>query len=78
MIIGFLAIIGSLINSYTADKYDTLMKSRGSRYFRIGRDLRIFIIFLGGLLNQPALALLAIAALMHMENVRRVVVLARV
>ena len=78
MIIGFLAIIGSLINSYTADKYDTLMKSRGGRYFRIGRDLRIFIIFLGGLLNQPALALLAIAALMNMENVRRAVVLARV
>jgi len=77
VIIGFLAIIGSLINSYTADKYDTLMKSRGSRYFRIGRDLRIFIIFLGGLLNQPALALIAIAALMNIENARRIVVLAR-
>lgn len=77
MIIGFLAIIGSLINSYTADKYDSLMGSRGGRHFRIGRDLRILIIFLGGLLNQPALALIAIAALMNTENARRVVVLAR-
>lgn len=77
MIIGFMAVIGSLINSYTADKYDSLMRSKGNRHFRIGRDLRIFIIFLGGVLNQPALALIAIAALMNIENARRVVVLAR-
>jgi CDP-L-myo-inositol myo-inositolphosphotransferase len=77
MIIGFMAVSGSLINSYTADKYDSLMRSKGNRHFRIGRDLRIFIIFLGGVLNQPALALIAIAALMNIENARRVVVLAR-
>ena len=77
MIIGFFAIIGSLINSYTASKYDVLMKNKGNRHFRIGRDLRIFIIFLGAILNQPALALLAIAALMNTENARRAVVLAR-
>lgn len=75
--IGFLALIGSLINSYTADKYDSLMKSKVHRYFRIGRDLRIFIIFLGGVLNLPILALLAIAIIMNVENIRRVVVLAR-
>lgn len=74
--IGFLAIIGSLINSYTADKYDSLMKSRTARHFRIGRDLRIFIIFLGALLNQPAIALILIAVIMNIENMRRVVVLA--
>ncbi|MBA7517545.1 Bifunctional IPC transferase and DIPP synthase [subsurface metagenome] len=75
--IGFLALIGSLINSYTADKYDSLMKSKVHRHFRIGRDLRIFIIFLGGVLNLPILALLAIAIIMNIENMRRVVVLAR-
>ncbi|MGB3480502.1 MAG: NTP transferase domain-containing protein [bacterium] len=75
--IGFLALIGSLINSYTADKYDRLMKSKVHRHFRIGRDLRIFIIFLGGVLNLPILALLAIAIIMNIENMRRVVVLAR-
>jgi len=75
--IGFLAIIGSLINSYTADKYDSMMKSKGTHHFRIGRDLRIFIIFLGGIFNLPALALAAIAAIMNVENIRRVAVLAR-
>lgn len=78
MIIGFMAVIGSLINSYTADKYDSLMKRRGNRHFRIGRDLRIFIVFLGGVFNQPALALIVIAALMNIENTRRVIVLARI
>jgi CDP-L-myo-inositol myo-inositolphosphotransferase len=77
MIIGFLAIIGSLINSYTADKYDILMASKGTQYFRIGRDLRIFVIFLGGLLNQSTLALIAIALIMNIENVRRVAFLAK-
>lgn len=76
LIIGFLAIIGSLINSYTADKYDILMRSKGDRHFRIGRDLRIFIIFLGGLFNQPALALIAIALIMNIENIRRIAILA--
>ncbi|UCG90971.1 MAG: NTP transferase domain-containing protein [candidate division WOR-3 bacterium] len=75
--IGMVAIIGSLINSYTADKYDRTMRRRGGYYFRIGRDWRIFLIFLGGLFNQPALALSAVAALMNVENIRRVVVLAK-
>jgi CDP-L-myo-inositol myo-inositolphosphotransferase len=76
--IGFLAIIGSLINSYTADKYDNLMKGRGILYFRIGRDLRIFTLFLCCLFNQPYLALILIAAIMNIENIRRVVVVAKV
>ncbi len=75
--IGMVAIIGSLINSYTADKYDSTMRRRGGYYLRIGRDWRIFLIFLGGLFNQPALALSVIAAIMNVENIRRVVVLAK-
>ncbi len=78
IVIGFLAIIGTFMNSYTADKYDGLMKrkldSKG-HYFRIGRDVRIFIIFLGALMNQPLLTLLLIALFMNIENIRRVVVL---
>jgi choline kinase/phosphatidylglycerophosphate synthase len=77
LLVGFLAIIGSLINSYTAGKYDILMASEGRQYFRIGRDLRIFIIFLGGLFNQPAPALIAIALIMNIENIRRIAVMAR-
>jgi len=89
LFIGFLAIIGTFMNSYTADKYDGLMKkiigSKG-HYFRMGRDVRIFIIFLfvilnipflflGEAVNLPFLAILLIAILMNTENIRRVVVL---
>lgn len=78
IIIGFLAIIGTFMNSYTADKYDGLMKRKlgqGEHYFRMGRDVRIFIIFLGALVNQPLLILVLIALLMNVENIRRIVVL---
>jgi choline kinase/phosphatidylglycerophosphate synthase len=80
LFIGFLAIIGTFMNSYTADKYDGLMKKKlgpGKYYFRMGRDVRMFIIFLGGFINQPLLALVLIALLMNAENVRRIVVLSK-
>jgi len=76
--IGFLAIIGTFMNSYTADKYDGLMKRKlvpGKYYFRMGRDVRMFIIFLGALLNQPLIVLALIALLMNAENIRRIVAL---
>ena len=75
--IGFFAIIGTFMNSYTADKYDGLMKKKvapGKHYFRIGRDVRMFIIFLGALINQPLLVLFVIAILMNAENIRRIVI----
>ena len=78
LFIGFLAIIGTFMNSYTADKYDGLMKRKlgqGKHYFRMGRDVRIFIIFLGALINQPLLILVLIALLMNAENIRRIEVL---
>ncbi len=76
LLIGFLAIIGSFMLSYTADKYDSLMRARiaGGRRLRIGRDIRVFLIFLGALLNQPFGALAVIAVLMNTETVRRVIV----
>jgi len=76
LLVGFLALIGSFINSYTADKYDGLMKRRtvpGKYYFRIGRDVRIFIIFLGAIINQPVLILFVIAFTTNTENIRRIV-----
>jgi len=79
IIIGFLAIIGTFMNSYTADKYDGLMQKKilkpGIHYFRIGRDIRILIIFLGALVNQPLLILIIIAFMTNAENVRRVLIL---
>ena len=78
--IGFLAILGTFMNSYTADKYDGFMRrTLGSRrsYFRLGRDVRMFLIFLGALAQQPLLVLGCIALLMNVETIRRIVVLHR-
>ena len=80
LFIGFLAIIGAFMNSYTADKYDGLMQRKvgpGKYYLRMGRDVRIFIILLWALINQPLLTLILIALLMNLENIRRVVVLSK-
>lgn len=80
LLIGFMAILGTFMNSYTADKYDGFMKrklSTGEHYFRMGRDVRMFIIFIGALINQPFLTLVVIAILMNIENVRRMIVLSR-
>ncbi len=72
--IGFLAIIGSFMLSYTADKYDNLMKKRTQKGLRMGRDVRVFLIFLGALLNQAYLVLIVIAVLMNLETIRRIII----
>lgn len=72
--IGFLAIIGSFMVSYTADKHDRLMANRIGQRMRIGRDVRVFLIFLGAVLNQPYAVLIVIAALMNLETIRRIVI----
>jgi CDP-L-myo-inositol myo-inositolphosphotransferase len=79
LLLGFAAIAGSFLNSYTADKYDGLMAREypGATYLRLGRDVRIFIIFLGALLNQPLLILAVIAVVMNVEVLRRIVVCSR-
>jgi CDP-L-myo-inositol myo-inositolphosphotransferase len=79
VVLGFAAIVGSFLNSYTADKYDGLMAQRlqGAAYFRLGRDVRIFIIFLGAVLNLPLITLGVVALAMNLEVLRRVVVCAR-
>ncbi len=76
LLTGFLAIIGSFMVSYTADKYDRLMRNRirHGKGFRLGRDVRVFLIFLGALFNQATLTLVVIAAVMNVETIRRVII----
>jgi len=76
VVLGFAAIVGSFLNSYTADKYDGLMAQRlqGASYFRLGRDVRVFVIFLGAVSNQPLLTLGVVALVMNVEVVRRIVI----
>ncbi len=74
LVAGFLAIVGSFMVSYTADKYDGLMRARGGARFRMGRDVRVFLIFLGAVLDQPLAVLAVIALVMNLEALRRLVV----
>ncbi len=79
LLTGFLAITGSFMTSYTADKYDSLMKARLLKggALRIGRDVRVFILFLGAILNMVFPALLLIAVVMNLETVRRLIICRR-
>ena len=60
----------------SADKYDGLMRVRVEKGngLRMGRDVSVFLIFIGALLNQPFLTLVVIALLMNLETTRRVMV----
>ena len=73
---GFMAIIGSFMLSYTADKYDNLMRKRikagGGAGLRMGRDVRVFLIFLGAATNMVLPVLVVIAVVMNVETIRRV------
>jgi CDP-L-myo-inositol myo-inositolphosphotransferase len=75
LFIGVMAIIGSFMLSYTADKYDNLMRerfeSKGLAMIRIGRDVRVFLIFLGAVMNLVLPVLVVIAVVMNIETIRR-------
>jgi len=76
LLFGFLAIIGSFMSSYTADKHDSLMRDRIShgKGLRLGRDIRVFLIFLGAVFNQVYLALIVIAVVMNIATIRRLII----
>jgi CDP-L-myo-inositol myo-inositolphosphotransferase len=71
-----MAIIGSFMLSYTADKHDSLMRERiklgGKAQWRMGRDVRVFLIFLGAAVNLVLPVLVVIAVVMNLETLRRV------
>ena len=76
---GFLALTGTFLNSYTALPYDEeilkkkLWRKRG--WIRVGRDMRLFIIFVGALLNQLFFTLILLALLTNIESIRRLFIL---
>ena len=75
-IIGFVALIGSFLNSYTGDKYDSIFRNgdvtKRSK-FRIGRDLRLLLITIGALTNQIPILLVIVAVLANFEALRRLI-----
>ncbi len=76
LLIGFMAIIGSFMLSYTADKHDSLMRDRitHGKGLRMGRDIRIFLIFVGAVFNQAYLTLVVIAVVMNIATIRRLII----
>jgi len=75
--IGFMALMGSFINSYTADKYDAIFRKEINKIngIRMGRDIRLFIIFIGALSNQILITLAIIAIISNFVSIRRLVAL---
>jgi len=76
-IIGFFALIGSFLNSYTSDKYDSIFRNgdmtKRSK-FRMGRDVRLLLITIGALTNQIPIMLIILAAIANFEALRRLIV----
>ena len=75
--IGFAAMIGTFLNSYTSDKYDSIVRKKlvFQHELRMGRDVRLFIIFVGALSNQILLTLAVLAVITNVESIRRLVIL---
>ena len=74
--LGFLALAGSLILSYTESRYESSFhRAMPHHKFRLPatRDVRLFLIMIGGLVYQIPLALTAIGILSTAEIVRRLV-----
>jgi CDP-L-myo-inositol myo-inositolphosphotransferase len=76
-LVGFLALIGMFMNSYTAAFYDELLRRNvlGGSTLRLGRDVRLFIIFLGSLANQLFATIAVLAVITNFESFRRVFLL---
>ncbi len=71
-IAGFFALSGTLINSYTSDKYKAeFCKPFVSRKMPVGRDARCFIIMIGAFLNQVFYTIVLLSIFTHIENLRR-------
>lgn len=74
-IIGFIALIGSFMNSYTAIKYDAIFIKSEKIKVRFGRDIRLLLIMVGALFNQIYYTLIVLGILVNAESIRRLYIL---
>jgi len=72
-LLGFITVTGTFMNSYTAAIFDGLLTKERIHHssLRLGRDVRLFIIFLGAMVNQLFFILLVLAFITNAESVRR-------
>jgi len=68
-IIGFIAVGGKIILSYSAYVYDSVISKHSN--FRIGRDITILIILIGAIMNIPYITLMILAVITNVEVCRR-------
>lgn len=76
-IIGFVALIGCFLNSYTGDKYDSIFRNGNGMKkskFRMGRDVRLLLITIGALTNLIPLFLIIVAVISNFEALRRLII----
>jgi|Deesub1362B_J571_1020462.scaffolds.fasta_scaffold00125_2 CDP-L-myo-inositol myo-inositolphosphotransferase len=74
-LVGYTALIGSFVNSYTATKFDALVKRRKKAHWRFGRDTRLFLIMLGAIVNQLYYLLFTLAIITNLVSFRRLYVM---
>jgi len=60
---------GKIILSYTAYVYDSVISKHNN--FRMGRDITIFIILVGAIMNIPYITLVILAVVTNVEVCRR-------
>jgi len=60
---------GKIILSYTAYVYDSVISKHSN--FRMGRDITIFIILIGAIMNIPYITLMILAVITNVEVCRR-------
>ncbi|MBU7009660.1 MAG: NTP transferase domain-containing protein [Theionarchaea archaeon] len=77
---GCLALIGSPMSMLAREKYHAmtghkylLKYDRRSRFIPATRDVRLFVVMLGGILHQPLIALMVIAVITNMKAYLRLV-----
>ena len=71
--VGLLAVGSKILLSYTAYKYDEIIKGQDS--FRIGRDITNFILLIGLILNVPYFTLIILTIIINFEIIKRIFVL---
>ncbi len=71
--VGFAALTGTFMNTYTSTIFDDMIHRKLIEpvSIRIGRDVRLFIVFLGAVFNQLLITLIVLAMLTNVEAIRR-------
>jgi len=73
LFVGFAALIGSFMISYSRARYEGAFGSTPSSQIPASRDVRLFILMVGALLNQVLVTLAILAILTNGEVIRRMV-----